>query len=749
MRKLMCFTIGFAAACAAGAYLLYGIWLPILSIVAIIASVGVSIIAKNGGKVAVTVLLGAAVAFMWFFAVDTFYLSGARACDGEKLDISAQITDYSYKTDYGIAADAKIDLNGNNYRVRVYLYRDMELSPGMRVEGELRLRYTAAGGSEKRTYHQGEGIFLLGYFDEDAVVHTAPSIEAKHFPTVLRKRITNMLDSIFPADTLAFARALLLGDTSLLGYEESTDLSVSGIRHVVAVSGLHVSILFGVLIALVGYRRVITPVLGFAMLLLFAALAGFTPSVVRACVMQSMMLLSMTIRKEYDGPTALSLAVLLMLVINPLTVTSVSFQLSVGCMVGILAFSGKISQFLLNRTKLGPAKGKSLKARISRAFVGSVSVSLSAMTVTTPLSALYFGAVSIVSVVTNLLTLSVVTVLFCGIIAACVAGAIWLPLGKCIAWIFSWLARYVLFVSKTVASFPLSAVYTRSIYIVIWLVMTYALVAVFLLAKKKRAGVFIGCILAGLCVSVGLSWLEPKLDDYRMTILDVGQGQCILLQTDGKHYVIDCGGGNSLETADLAAQTLLSQGIFRLDGVILTHYDLDHAGAVNMLLSRIPADSIYLPDIADSGTIRKELEMQRMEDIIYIPAEQSLSIENGTINLFTGKAGINDNESSMCVLFQPGNCDILITGDRNVAGERVLLEQTELPDLEVLVVGHHGSKYATCLELLNATKPEVAVISVGGDNHYGHPADETLDRLLLFGCYILRTDTHGDVIFRG
>ena len=99
-------------------------------------------------------------------------------------------------------------------------------------------------------------------------------------------------------------------------------------------------------------------------------------------------------------------------------------------------------------------------------------------------------------------------------------------------------------------------------------------------------------------------------------------------------------------------------------------------------------------------------------------------------------------------MFQAEECDILITGDRNKTGELRLMEQTELPDLEALIVGHHGSQSSTSLDLLRATRPDVAVISVGKENYYGHPEQETLDRLNLFGCRILRTDVDGTIIIR-
>ncbi len=744
MRRLMLFSIGFAAGCAVGAYLFGGVWLLLLGVLALM---GVLLGIWMKKPVVVAVLLGLLVGSAWSVGYEAHFLSGAKEYDNQTVDALVTVTDYANATEYGLRMDGRILLDGKTYQVRFNLYQDIQVKPGDRISGTLRLRYTGVGGAAEDTYHQGKGIFLKGYFQEIKDIASVEQIPVRYQIAVLRQNIKNIMAKVFPSDTLGFAQALLLGDSSLLSYGDSTDLAISGIRHIIAVSGLHVSILYGVMYAILGYRRVLTPVLGFLMLTLFAALAGFTPSVVRACIMQGMMLLAQTVRKEYDPPTALSLAVLVILAVNPLTVTSVSFQLSVGCIIGILGFSGRIRAWLLSR--LTGNTGRGVKPRLARWFASSVSVSVSTMIVTTPLSAVYFGTVSIVGILTNLLTLWAVTWVFCGIIVACLLGALYLPLGKGIAWCISWLARYVLMTGRMAASFPLAAVYTQSVYIQIWLVLCYVLIGAFLLWKRQKVKWLLGCILGSLCLAVGLSWLEPRLDDYRLTVLDVGQGQCVLLQNRGECYLVDCGGAGNATTADLAAKTLLSQGIFHLDGVILTHYDTDHAGAVPKLLTRIPADTLYLPDVQDTGTVRSQLEQAYGEKISFIGADEVFSIGDGLITVFSGSGESSDNEKSLCVLFQPENCDILITADRSAVGEQRLLKQTQLPDLEVLVVGHHGAKNSACLELLAATRPEVAIISTDGDNNYGHPAPETLDRLERFGCKILRTDLCGTIIIRG
>ena len=211
---------------------------------------------------------------------------------------------------------------------------------------------------------------------------------------------------------------------------------------------------------------------------------------------------------------------------------------------------------------------------------------------------------------------------------------------------------------------------------------------------------------------------------------------------------MDCGSEEGEAAADITANFLLSQGIFRLDGIILTHYDTDHASGVTGLLESIRVDHLYLPDTVDSNGMRDKILAVAGEKINWIQNEGKIILDRGNITLYPGNSYTDDNESSVCVLFQSQNCDILITGDRNSQGERKLLKTAEIPDLEILIAGHHGSKHATSMELLQATRPELVIISVGANNRYGHPTVETLERLELYECEVYRTDLSGTIIFR-
>ena len=750
MRKLLWFSLGFSAACGLSIYVMpmpWTAWLGVLFAVAAIVLFGLSV--RGRVRIVAVICLGLAVGQLWYTGYDAIYLAPIREMDGQTVQLSVNATEFSAEGSYGILVKGRTTVAGRYCRIQICLNDTQQVLPGEQITGYFRLRYTAPGGEKDATYHSGNGILLLGYSRGAETVISGQTPSWWYGAAYLRQALQEKIEQIFPADTGGFVKALLLGDTTGLDYATDTALSISGIRHVAAVSGLHVSILFSLVYFISGKRRLLTTLLGIPALVLFAAMAGFSPSILRAGIMQLLMLLALAFKQEYDPPTALSFAVLAMLAANPLMITSVGFQLSVGSVAGIFLFAGRISSWLLDGKRLGRWKPKSRRGRLARWFSTSIAISLSAYIATTPLAAWYFGNISLFGLVTNLLCLWVITFLFCGIIAACMLSVIWLPLGNIAAWLLSWLVRYILAVARLIAAIPLAAVYTQSLYIIIWLVFCYILLTVFLLSKEKQPVVLVCCTVLSLCVALLASWVEPLLDDYRVTVLDVGQGQCILLQSQGRTYMVDCGSDYEEDSADIAAAALLSQGITRLDGLILSHYDKDHVGGAAYLLGRIPADVLILPVGEHAEVWEPEIIEAFRGTPIYADEDLKISWGNVLITVFSSQDTKTSNESSLCVLFHTEKCDILITGDRSKVGEAELLTTLALPKLDALIVGHHGAGTSTGELLLQATRPMLAIISVGQGNPYGHPATEVLERLQAYGCRIKRTDIDGTIIIRG
>ncbi len=749
MRKLMWFAIGFGSASIVGSYFYELLSWP-LAIILFVCGCALIIATHwvRSLRILAALTLSFSIGVLWFLAYDNLYLKDVRAFDGETRECVIEVSDFSYPTSKGSAVTGWTKVEAKPYQVLVYLNTDSTYKPGDQISGKFYLSFTAKTNADEASYRRSEGIFLIASQRGEIASEVAKEIPIYGYPAMWRKGITDRIEELFPQDAAAFAKALLLGDRSGITYETSTAFKVSGISHIVAVSGLHVSILFSVVYLICGRKRIPVFLIGLPSLILFAAVTGFSPSVTRACIMQALVLLAMLTDKEYDPPTALSFAALTMMVVNPMVVASISFQLSVGCMIGIFLFTPRIKNWLLESTPLKKIKGKGLLSRLRNWFVTSISVSMGASVITAPLVAYHFGTISLVSLLTNLLIVWLISYIFYGIIFACVISAANLLFGKLAAWLVVLPIRIVLCTATQLSRIPLAAVYTESIYVVVWLVGVYVLLAIFLLMKKKSVWVFGSLCVIGLCVALCASWTEPWMTSCRVTMLDVGQGQCILLQSEGKSFLVDCGGDWDTDCADLAAETLLSQGIQRLDGLIVTHYDKDHAGGVSYLLTRISADHVYLPEIVDpygiSDQIRRSADLNAC---ISVSDDLVLTYGKSKLTIFGPENYNLENESSLCILFQKENCDILITGDRSDFGEQLLLSRTELPELDLLIAGHHGSGKSTGEKLLSRTCPQYVFISVG-ENRYGHPAEELLQRLQQFGCCVYRTDQNGTIVFR-
>ena len=748
MRKLLWFSLGVIFAAAIGMYTLVGsLYFLASGLAALILAVLLLLIRRYPKvKYGAVLILGCILGFLWMSIFDSVYLSVPRAADEKILSLSITITDYTTDTEYGTVTQGVAKLNNKPYKVNVYLPKEVQLKPGDVITGRFELRATLPGGKGENQYSYSKGVFLTTKITRAPVIDPAEELPWYGYPALIRQNVISVLTEVFPEDVSGFAVALLIGEKSGLDYETDVAFKVSGISHIIAVSGFHVTVLFALVYSLLCRNRWLSAIVGIPVLFIFAATAGFSPSITRACLMHSLMILAMLFEKEYDPLTALAFAVVVMLFINPWTVTNVSFQLSMACMFGILLISDPMKQGILDHKIFAGIKGK--KKKLLGAFASSVSMTVGATVFVTPLCAYYFGMVSLVGVLTNLLTLWIVSFIFYGVLITFVMGLVLQPVAGFLAFLLSWPIRYVLGLSKLLAEFPLAAVYMDSVFIVFWLVFVYLLIAVNFLVRKKQILCSICCAVIGLCIVLFASWTQPMQDNFRVTVLDVGQGQCILLQADGKNYMVDCGGDSDEDSANRAANLLLSQGIDKLDGLILTHYDRDHAGGVHNLMTRIFVDTLFLPTCTDADEVYAEMDVSAFAYHIWVEEMTEITFGDTKITLIPSKSNLSDNEAGLCVLFQSANCDILITGDRSSTGERELMRQVQIPDLEVLVVGHHGSKYSTGNMLLDKTTPDIAIISVGADNSYGHPAEETLQRLLDSGCLIYRTDLHGNIIYR-
>ncbi len=757
MRKLCTVALPFGAAVFLAVYLLpEGIWLA-AGLVCAAAGSAAALALRGRCRVRLALIaFGLAAGLLWTSGYSRLFFAPAQALNGQTVPFTATVADWPRETDYGISVLVRLDTGGP--AVKTVLYADGRhagLAPGDKLAGTASFRLSNVRYGRTITYYTSKGVFLLGTVREsEETPLTAERPErppVRTWPVWAARAIGDSVAAVFPADTGPFAAALLTGDTAGLDGGLKTAFRRTGTAHIVAVSGLHVSFLAGLVTTVLQRRRRLAAIVCAVLLFFFAAVAGNTPSVLRAVFLQCFLLAAPLVGRENDAPTALSAALMLLLAANPFAAASVSLQLSFASVAGIYLVTRPLSRRW--RDRLPKPSGGALRRwgrRAAAGFTDSLATTLGALVFTTPLTACYFGSVSLVSPLVNLLTLWAVSDGFLGGLAAALLGLIFPAGAKLLAGLVSLLLRYVLAMSRHMSDVPFAAIPTDSLYPVIWLGMVYALLLLWVLGRKKgrlRPLLPICLCVVALCAALAARGAEGSAGTLTVSVLDVGQGQSILLRSGDALALVDCGGNGLQDAGDTAADAVQALGRTRLDLLILTHCHADHAGGVPQLLDRLEVGAILLPDTDPEEGLRAEiLALAGARDIPVI-----LLGENGTAALgeaeLTLYAPLGDggaNEEGLSVLCTAGDFDLLITGDMNQVVERRLLKYGDLPDIELLIAGHHGSKHATSEELLLAVRPEYAVISVG-DNRYGHPAPETLERLSAAGCEIYRTDWMGTV----
>lgn len=752
MRKLAWFAAAFSAAAALAVHgLPEGVLVPLGVACALAALAGLALRGDRRRRVLLAGF-GLAAGLLWTAAYGALFQAPARALAGYEGPVEVTVADWPQSTAYGSSVLVRLH-PVEGWPVRTLLYLDApapDLRPGdgLTVQARLRAADTIAGESTDYYYAKGVRLIAYGQGEGETVRPGRPPLWT--WPAYVSKALKDRVAAAFTEEAAPLVTALLTGDRSGLSDGDYAALQRSGLAHVIAVSGLHVSFLAGLAAALLGARRRRTAVCTIALLLCFAAVVGNTPSVLRAVFMQSMLLLAPLLGREEDKPTSLCAVLMLLLLQNPYAAASVSLQLSFAAVAGIYLFSGPLTERWTARL---PARPKSFWAKTgclaARFVLSSLAVSLGAIAFTTPLTAWHFQSVSLVGPLANLLCLWAVSLAFLGGLAAAVLGLFLPGPAALLALPAALPALYVQRMADALAALPFAALSTQPVYLKLWLALVYALLLLYLLGRgeKKRPLVPLGLGTAGLCMALVFQAASHTAGRLTVSVLDVGQGLSVALLSGGRAALVDCGGTGADNPGDTAADYFQSLGLSRIDLVVLTHYHEDHAGGIPELLERLEVGLLVLPDVEEDDPLRREITALAEEkgiETLFLAEDADVTFGESALRIYAPLGSGGANEEGLSVLCTAGDFDGLITGDMNDTVEKRLVKYGSLPDLELLVAGHHGSKYATSEELLLATTPELAVISVGY-NTYGHPAPETLERLAAAGCAIYRTDWSGTV----
>lgn len=741
MRKLAVFSFSFAAGAAAYIWLLtQRAALMLAALLGLIVLVSLFFSGKPAKRVRIGAF-GLAAALLWSWGYEQIVLEPRRALCAQEQSLTALVVDTPMQTELGSCVTVRLPEG------RAVLYLDCApdaLSIGDRVSLKATVRDATGAGEFDSLYYQSKGISLLAYQTGAMQVEHPERLPVSCWAVFCTSVLRRQIGTIFSGDAAPFARALLTGDTSGLSFETRNQLSITGIAHMVSVSGMHVSLLVGIVMLLTRRRRRLSALVCIPVTVFFAAMLGFAPSVTRVVVMNAVVLMAPILHRENDGPTSLGLALLLILIVNPWAIASVSLQLSFASMVGLFWLTPRLYAWAMGR--FSPKKLRAMPSLLRKALHSGVSIlaaSLGATALTAPLVAIYFGMISIIGPLTNLLVQPLLSLTFsAGFVAVLLSPC--RPLGLLLGRALSGIIRFALDIVALCADVPYAAVYTQSVYIIAWLLVAYAMLIVFLLRKKTCRPRTLACwLVITLLCGIAFSGFSEK--EASITAFDVGQEQCILLRAEGITAMVDCGGDEGDENGEAVARSLLMDGIPYLDVLVLTHFDTDHVCGVEQLLSRVSVGQLFVP-MAESSNNRAEIYVLAQEygiTVTEVTSTTTIEFSTGILQLLPPEDPMQDN-ASLAALMTVDDYDILITGDMNISGERYLLHTYDLPDLEVLVAGHHGSKYSTATELLTRTAPDVVIISVG-ENSYGHPSSEALGRIAACGATIYRTDLDGTV----
>jgi competence protein ComEC len=569
-----------------------------------------------------------------------------------------------------------------------------------------------------------------------------------------RQRAINLLETYFPESIASLASALLFGERQILDPSLEKSYQKLGIIHLLAISGANVA-LYVSMIHYIGIRIGVTRERMMVVLILylpiFVFMSGASPSVLRAALMMFLFLFfRLLTHSKVAGLDICSMVFMVYVFASPYLLFDVGFQLSFSVTFALLLSTKEIL--------------KSTQSPFTLLLKASFVSQLSSL----PIILYHFFEFSLLSMLANLIYIPV----FSFIISPLFIGLFFLFLlfGKPFLVILDFIQPLITVlndITLRLASVPYQTVTIGrpSIWILLLLILSIVFFFYFLEKEETLKGRLVASI--PLLITLTLSFCLAHVSlSGQITFVDVGQGDSIVIQ-DGfvkETYVIDTGGTVSFQEEewkkkkdpfevgkDVLIPFLKGKGVHTIDKLILTHGDMDHIGGAKTILETIEVKELILPLVSDRSSLENELvalARERKTTVIFVKNGMSWKGKGGIFNVINPITEQEErNNNSVVVHVKIGGLFWLFAGDLEETGEQMLLQEyPELP-VDVLKVGHHGSKSSTTPQLLDAYHPKVAIISVGKTNRFGHPHQEVLDRLKERNIKVFRTDTDGAITY--
>lgn len=659
-------------------------------------------------------------------------------------------------------------------KVLCYLKQGQELpklGSYIRITGKIRNFRKASnpGQFDARSYYRISGIA----FQVNQVIVQQKSEQyqkGKEALFQLRKGLSETFDRQLSPENASLMKTMVLGEKKALDREIKKRYQRNGIAHLLAISGLHIS-----LIGMAFYkvlRKTALPVsfcAGGAFLFMYGygCMAGFSVSSRRALIMFGVQMAAVMFGRTYDLLTSVSLAALLILAEQPWYFYSSSFLFSFGC---VLAIGLLVPAMTCKKTEaLSRSDGKKKAAAVVRQdgifwklleglrkwLLPGCAISAAGL----PLQLCFYYQVPVYATFLNLLVMPLMSFLLpCGLLLILVERAEILVIP------FSFVITGILGIYESaclmVENLPFSVQVTGRPGTA--LIILYLLVLLFLILYQRKLslkGKWLILLSAGALLVFSGRMERTVSRQLQVTFLDVGQGDCIVVETPyGQNYVVDCGSTSENAVGEYRLIPFLKyQGIGTVDGVIMTHADEDHISGIRELLmlgkeEGIQVKALLLPDISEESRDEAYQELAVLAEENQVPVEyiyegeagKDLEFQMNCLHPEKGLCTSDNNSYSTVLLMEYQGRSLLLTGD--IEGEEEVKMTEELAtQIDVLKVAHHGSRNSTGKEVLSVMKPKAAVISCGKDNFYGHPHAETLERLSEAGTRWFCTRDYGAV----
>jgi len=610
----------------------------------------------------------------------------------------------------------------------------------------------------------------------------------------LRRRMISVFQKSLDADRAGILAAMVTGDKSLVNGERGDLYKSQGIAHIMAISGLHVTMAglgIGKLLKGLYMPAPFRQAGAVAVVILYLCMCGFSVSSVRAVIMFAAALGGEICGRKADRVTTLALAGMWILIRQPLALCSFSFLMSFGCIGSLLLMDmaqGENPEEILNKgCKETRHKGCRRKQNGNRSGNRSFQWSWAGFyiaAVTVPVLAWFQYEVSLYSVVVNMAVVPAMSLLFpLGLIGG-LAGCVCFPMGKLLCTgagvILGFYGKLCHFTERL----PLSVIVTGRPSVTKCVVIYGGfLLFVLLSVTAERISVAAGNKMVrcryGLLLMYLLLFLHVLPEYSEMIYVDVGQGDCSIIRAaDGSVLMIDGGSTSEDDVGKYTIQKVLKfYGIGKIDYVILSHMDQDHVNGILWLLE----NHWQIGQLAVPGVVCNEEMLAQLASLAgknHIPVSvlcqgDTLQISDMVLTCLHPAKNFgtdSDNAASAVILLTCGQYSFLYTGDVEGDGEKEMAAYIKAQMLHpgeedkyvagqsenimknrqicILKVAHHGSKNSTTKDFLSLIQPQWGIISCGKNNSYGHPHDELLDRLSRAGCKTLVTAECGAVMVR-